>query len=414
MIYIFEVNQEETDNKIQEDCVETADILSKQDEWILLDAPRCSEEELQREIAHYGLENDLQTARFCKFVSLATNFASLQFVERIQRLPELIDTIKELLAEIEREMHEMADMANFFEELVSCFTSLVLTTQHNMKMMLPDLYNARDYMDIIVNALGSNTNEQLCDEDRTDIETALQGMCSGVKHLLEFSKNSRERSEKLDQDIKDLQKTVQNKRIIVEGRIDFGERFKYISQAIAGIGTYQAANALTANNMQYLSRIPGFIQVGSRIYPPLRPILIAVVLGGITLATISILMKRFWLKHNYRALEILEKIFDHLMRLSEANDHFTRYMRNSEASTNDVLVNIETLQTQITSSSARIRAMNKSVCQRAFTATSNMIDSIENILKIDVNQWISYSTHQIITTHSLSNQPAPALTLPFD
>ncbi len=389
--------------------METANILSKHDEWIFLDAPRCSEEELQKELAHYGLENDLQTARFCKFVSLATNFASLRFVERIQRLPELIDSIKELLAEIEREIHEMVDMGNFFKELVYCFTSLVLTTQHNMRMMLPDLNNARDYMNITVDALKSDTDQQLSNEDRTDIETALQGMCSGISHLLELSRSSRERSEKINQEIETLKQTVQNKRIVVEGRIDFGEHFKMISQAISFVGVYQASNALTLNSMPYLARIPGLLQVGSRIYPPVRPILLGVAIGGITLATISMLVKRFWLKRNYRALEILESILDHLMRLSQANNHFTMYMRNSEANANDVFVNIQTLQQQITSSSPRIRKMNKNVCERASKATSQMIDSIEKVLAIDLTEWASYSTHRLA-----SNQQVSALTYNFD
>jgi hypothetical protein len=389
--------------------VETANILSNHDEWIFLDAPRCSEEELQKELAHYGLENDLQTARFCKFVSLATNFASLRFVERIQRLPELIDSIKELLAEIEREIHEMADMGSFFKELVYCFTSLVLTTQHNMRMMLPDLNNARDYMNITVDALKSDTDQQLSNEDRTDIETALQGMCSGISHLLELSRSSRERSEKINQEIETLKQTVQNKRIVVEGRIDFGEHFKMISQAISFVGVYQASNALTLNGIPYLARIPGLLQVGSRIYPPVRRILLGVAIGGITLATISMLVKRFWLKRNYRALEILESILDHLMRLSQANNHFTMYMRNSEANANDVFVNIQTLQQQITSSSPRIRKMNKNVCERASKATSQMIDSIEKVLAIDLTEWASYSTHRLA-----SNQQVSALTYNFD
>ncbi len=389
--------------------METANILSNHDEWIFLDAPRCSEEELQKELAHYGLENDLQTARFCKFVSLATNFASLRFVERIQRLPELIDSIKELLAEIEREIHEMADMGSFFKELVYCFTSLVLTTQHNMRMMLPDLNNARDYMNITVDALKSDTDQQLSNEDRTDIETALQGMCSGISHLLELSRSSRERSEKINQEIETLKQTVQNKRIVVEGRIDFGEHFKMISQAISFVGVYQASNALTLNGIPYLARIPGLLQVGSRIYPPVRRILLGVAIGGITLATISMLVKRFWLKRNYRALEILESILDHLMRLSQANNHFTMYMRNSEANANDVFVNIQTLQQQITSSSPRIRKMNKNVCERASKATSQMIDSIEKVLAIDLTEWASYSTHRLA-----SNQQVSALTYNFD
>jgi hypothetical protein len=362
------------------------------------------------------LENDPQTDRFCKFIAVATNFASIKFVERIQRLPELIDSIKRLLDEIRLEMHEMAGMGTSLQELVHCFSTLVLTTHHNMQMMLPDLRNAKDYMDITVDALESNTDQPLDDKDRTDIETALQGMYSGIEHLLQLSQKSRETSEKLDHDIKKLKQTIQNKRIIVEGRIDFGEHFKTIGQAIGVFGIYGASNALTANNMQYLSRIPGIIQVGSRMYPPLRAILVAVILGGITAATISMLVKRFWLKHNYRALGILEAIFDHLMRLSEANNHFTMYMRNSEASANDVKVNMQTLQRQITSSSQRIRKMNQAVCKRASNATSTMIDSIENVLAIDMTQWTSYSADHITTNHchSISSQQTPTLTYQCD
>ncbi|CAF1428617.1 unnamed protein product [Adineta ricciae] len=409
-------DQEDTDNKIQAECMETVNILSERDGWTLLNAPKCSEEELQQEVARYGLENDPQTARFCRFIAVATNFASLKFVERIQRVPELIESIKQLLDEIQREMNEMNEMGTSFKELVHCSNSLILTTQHNMRKMLPDLRNAKDYMDIIVQSLESNSNLPLNEQDRSDIETALNGMCFGTRNLLQLSQKSREQSEKLDQNIRSLQQTVQSKRVVVEGRIDFGEHFKHISQAIAAFGVYQATNALTTNSLQHLSRIPGFIQVGSRIYPPLRTILISVVLGGITVSSIGILVKRFWLKHNYRALEILENLFNHLMNLNEANDHFTKYMCDSEANANDVLTNIETLQRQITSTSPRIRRMNQAVCQRASTATNNMIDCIEKILAIDMTGWTSSAVQRVATNqnNTLSLQQLPQLTYECD
>ncbi|CAF1373971.1 unnamed protein product [Adineta ricciae] len=374
-------DQEDTDNKIQAECMETVNILSERDGWTLLNAPKCSEEELQQEVARYGLENDPQTARFCRFIAVATNFASLKFVERIQRVPELIESIKQLLDEIQREMNEMNEMAQYEKD-----------------------------------SLESNSNLPLNEQDRSDIETALNGMCFGTRNLLQLSQKSREQSEKLDQNIRSLQQTVQSKRVVVEGRIDFGEHFKHISQAIAAFGVYQATNALTTNSLQHLSRIPGFIQVGSRIYPPLRTILISVVLGGITVSSIGILVKRFWLKHNYRALEILENLFNHLMNLNEANDHFTKYMCDSEANANDVLTNIETLQRQITSTSPRIRRMNQAVCQRASTATNNMIDCIEKILAIDMTGWTSSAVQRVATNqnNTLSLQQLPQLTYECD
>ncbi len=72
--------------------------------WSSLDAPRCSEEELLQGIPHSVLVNDPQVTRFCKFVSIATNLASLTFIERIEHLPELIDSIKNPLEEIQRDM----------------------------------------------------------------------------------------------------------------------------------------------------------------------------------------------------------------------------------------------------------------------------------------------------------------------
>ncbi|UJR19598.1 hypothetical protein I4U23_022732 [Adineta vaga] len=290
----------------------------------------------------------------------------------------------------------MKEMGASFKELVQCFNTLVLTTQHNMKMMLPDLKNAKDYIDITVDALQSNADQPLNDQDRSDVEMALDGMCCGIRNLLLLSQKSRERSEKLDEDIKNLQQVVQNKRVIVEGRIDFGEQFKIIAQVIGAAGVYNATNALATNWVQHLERIPGLIRVGSLIYPPLRPILVSVVLGGITVATISMLVKQFWLKHNRRALNILENLFDHLMRLKEANDHFTKYMRNSEANANNVLINIKTLHRQITSSTPRIRKMNQAVCQRASNATCSMIDGIEKILAIDMEDWTSFSNQGIL------------------
>lgn len=144
--------------------------------------------------------------------------------------------------------------------------------------------------------------------------------------------------------------------------------------------------------------------------------MVGIAVSGIAVATISMLVKRFWLKHNHQALKILGEILEHLMCLNQANNHFTMYMRNSEANANDALINIQTLQKQITSSSPRIRKMNKNVCERASKATTEMIDSIQKILTIDLTRWTAYPNHQITTnqTPTLSNQQIPALNFECD
>ena len=207
--------QDETDDQVRAHCLETVNQLAQRDQWILLDASRCSQEELSEEIARYGLSNDPQTARFCKFLSLATNFASLRFVEKVQRVPELIESIQNLLEEIRNEMREMAGMGALLEELVQCFINLVQTIQHNLHSMLPDLLMTKDHVDIVADALDANAEQPLSEADQTDIRLALEGMQVGIQNLLQAAQKSQEKSEKLDEDIKELQRTVESKRVIV-------------------------------------------------------------------------------------------------------------------------------------------------------------------------------------------------------
>jgi len=56
-----------------------------------------------------GLSNDEQTRSFCKFISIGTNFASMDFASRFQTIPELVASICDLIEKMENEIKEFAE-----------------------------------------------------------------------------------------------------------------------------------------------------------------------------------------------------------------------------------------------------------------------------------------------------------------
>ncbi|CAF4268821.1 unnamed protein product, partial [Rotaria sordida] len=51
------------------------------------------------------------------FLSLATNFSSTNFTNRLSSVPKVVQSIADLLDAMRREVEEYADIANQFEEL---------------------------------------------------------------------------------------------------------------------------------------------------------------------------------------------------------------------------------------------------------------------------------------------------------
>ena len=92
---------------------------------------------------------DEQTRRFRQFLSIATNFSSIAFAQRLQKIPELVESIKQLLENMKKEVQEYGDMANELHDLIQCFVRMVMQVKHNVNMMLPLLTAAQPQIAVI-------------------------------------------------------------------------------------------------------------------------------------------------------------------------------------------------------------------------------------------------------------------------
>ncbi|CAF4737789.1 unnamed protein product [Rotaria sp. Silwood2] len=80
---------------------------------------------------------DEQTHRFQQFLSIATNFSSLSFAQKLHKIPELVESINQLLENMMKEVQEYSDMASELHDLIQCFVRMVMQAKHNVNMMLP-------------------------------------------------------------------------------------------------------------------------------------------------------------------------------------------------------------------------------------------------------------------------------------
>ena len=131
-----------------------------------------------------GLEQDQQTRDFCKFISLGTNFASMDFKNRLQTIPHLVNNIKDLVIKMEQEIKEYSDIANSFHNIIQSFVKVVMNTKHNMKMAQPLLEESVVHMRIMADALVPESSFPLSTDDMMDINIALTNMSYGIQSLL--------------------------------------------------------------------------------------------------------------------------------------------------------------------------------------------------------------------------------------
>lgn len=221
----------------------TADIIRTHDGWNMINIADISERELLRVAEQNGLENDQQTRTFCKFISIGTNFASLDFKQRLQNIPVLVGSVKELILKMEEEIKEFADVASFFHCLIQSFVKVVMNTKHNMKMALPHLEESIVHMRIMVDALLPDSPNPLSTDDLLDVDLALGNMSHGIQKLLEHANMSKIDSIRLDNKINELKENIENKITVCENRIGFG---KLIPKIGATVGMVSGASTVGA------------------------------------------------------------------------------------------------------------------------------------------------------------------------
>ena len=165
--------------ELDEHLDKTAQQIKETNAWNSLNIPEISANELIEVAQVNGLSEDEQTRSFCKFISLGTNFASLNFVSRFQALPELVLSICDLIEKMENEIKEFAEIANYFSNLIKSFVKLVMNTKHNMNMVLPNLEQSIMHLKIMSDALMPDSVDDLKEQDLNDINTALGSMSTG-------------------------------------------------------------------------------------------------------------------------------------------------------------------------------------------------------------------------------------------
>ncbi|CAF0883353.1 unnamed protein product [Brachionus calyciflorus] len=358
--------------------------IRSHDGWDLLNIPVISENELLDAAKTHGLENDSQTREFCKFIAIGTNFASLDFRERLQNIPVLVNSVKDLILKMEQEIKEFADLANFFQTLIQSFIKIVINTKHNMKMALPHLEEALIHMDVLSDALSPESDCPLSQDDMQDVDLAMTNMSNGITRLLEHAKSSKDESIELDHKINNLKENIENKITVVENRIGFGKLLPKIGATI-GMISGASASGVAVESIAFGGA--GVLVLGGFSFPPLGAILLGAAIGALGIGSLLILIIKLWEKHQFKALGYLREILDKLNQLNCANLSFMEYMNKSEEDASKILTNLEFFKRNVKTGSSRYRKMNADVCRKAINSTKQMIETIHKIDDIELKQW---------------------------
>ncbi|CAF2731947.1 unnamed protein product [Rotaria sp. Silwood2] len=358
------------------------------------------ERELLANAESFGLENDEQTRRFANFISISTNFASSTFTKRIQKVPTLIKSIQILLGEMRREIKEFNQVADQFETLVKFFCDLVDDTKMNTSLVLPKMLAASDHIHILADVLESNdTNRPLSDDDKQDAYLALTALATGVKKMLEFANVTKNQSKELRNRIETLKRNVKERREVANSRISLADTFRFL--APVGTGTAAASTLCTMIASAEFGGA-GALVIAGAVLNPVSAVVLATLIGGGAVLGIASLVHYFWTKHQKKAIGFLDQICKQIIELQRTNAYFYECLSNNETEVNNLIEQLDQILHSITSDSQRFRNRNAVVCRRTLEAIGKTIESIENIKKINISNWLDTENLPRFLERSLS------------
>lgn len=365
--------------------------------WENINLREISEKTLTKNIKKYNLENDEQTRIFCKFISIATNFASVDFSIRLSVIPELIVTIKELFDEMLKEVKEYADIVIELKDIINCFIKMVMDAKHKANMILPHLKDTENQLLVIKEIL--NIDQELKNEDKKDIDLALGQMQVGINNLLNLAEKEKNISFKIEERITNMKKEVLNKKLISEGRLDFIDSLQLqITSPIFGGIIGLAAFGLTID-------IPstGLVIYGMTL-SPISALISASAIGAISIGSIFYLVKKLWEGHQTKAIYYLHKILEELEKINESNIHFLMHMNKSLEISEVFSINLNQIKLCILSK--RQRNLNKDICDDSIKNLNSMISCLEMIKNINLQNWIEnqklYENNKIVIFKDLN------------
>lgn len=347
------------------------------------------------------LDNDEQTHHYQNFVAIATNFSSIPMAERLQRIPEMVQSLKTLLENMMKEIKEYKAIAEELQALIDCFVRLVMETKHVARKMLPLLESAANQLRILEDVIGTEPAQPLNDTDRTDIKWALNHMFEGMNQFLELAKSTKNQSRHIGKNIETMTKTVGDKKLVVEERRKIAKYFFQSSIPIGTGGTMAIANVCVTS-----SRFGGLgaLAVGSLALPPVQAIVGASIFGLVGTAAIATLVKKFWVDKQVVALQYLEEIMKKLIELRAANTNFLNCMDDADEKVHAASRHMRDVQLCL--ESERQRRINRHVSSNAVESTNAVIESLRAISFIDLSLWVD-ATNALISPHSTTNAIEP-------
>ncbi|CAF4842414.1 unnamed protein product, partial [Rotaria sp. Silwood1] len=88
----YRANEQEVGVEFFDQIDNTVNDVVTRNRWAQLQAAQLSEAELEEVVQMQGLENDEHTRLFTKFLTLATNFSSANFTNRLSSVPKVVQS----------------------------------------------------------------------------------------------------------------------------------------------------------------------------------------------------------------------------------------------------------------------------------------------------------------------------------
>eukprot|EP01111_Echinosteliopsis_oligospora_P016044 TRINITY_DN6544_c0_g1_i2.p1 TRINITY_DN6544_c0_g1~~TRINITY_DN6544_c0_g1_i2.p1 ORF type:complete len:413 (-),score=54.57 TRINITY_DN6544_c0_g1_i2:103-1341(-) len=349
-----------------------------------------------------GLQNDTQTAHFCNLLKVATNFACTNLSANIKHVPVLVNNLRDLLLEIRREQTEYAAIANELEDLMISFSRMVLETKEQAARLYNHLDVISDEIQILEDALSA---EKWTSQDKKDAATAIDQLHKGAQNSIKFAEERKAENKALDERAGHLKKIVNDKQVIIKGRLNlFGN--SAISPTAGILGGVLCGGSGTITGLLGAEAL----LIGSVAVSPLVAVVFGAAIVGVGIGVIVKMVQNFFVNHNTKGLHTLKEIYKQLIVLQAANVSFTKSITDFgtpadqlHKTTGNLCLALERGQDR------RMRIVFAKLCKTALQATKQTMESLRELKDFNID-WLTTSKITEMPRASYTNNSLKSLT----
>jgi hypothetical protein len=325
---------------------------------------------------HHKRENCQHIQEFVNSLPKVTNCAAIL---PATKLPKLIYLLNKLFIPWEDEKEKLEDINRDVQNSIHSYVIMVDKTIRNINLATPSLESSIEDVKELHHRLSLNPGDT-----KENIKISFESITFHPAKLLEFAEISRNDSDDLDKQIRNIRQDILNQQRVQQQQLQMARLFPALG-AVSGFFVGYAAATTLVDSVYFGGR--GKLVINGLSFARNKIIAATAIIGVPMFGLIGHGLKNLWKKEPAKTLADLNEGSNHLNNLSNDNYDFKNHVKAFETAVSKGKNEMKRIESTIKGDSKDFIFKSHTLLGDFNRSLSSINSSIKKINRIDVKKW---------------------------